>query len=443
MKKLLKNEKGLTLMEILIGILIFTLATVFIVSLVANAVDKPKVAGIKGALDYYEKESSLVFYQLPDLPDLDEVVDGLNKELTNESKFENGFTKMKNAYGNPYMMDVVADGNQTVIIVGTEGKKQGELYLLVVVKEGSTVESCTNGFGRYDKKLITLSSPYCEGDFNVGGGEESLDNITGCYKWRENKEGATITGYVCDDRNIEIPSTLNGRTVTILGENAFNSWGLDEPGLESVIIPDTVKHIKEYVFHNNDLTTVKLSRNLETIGTHAFAGNKIESIDLPETLTKIELSAFFVNKLTSVTIPQSLTEIESGVFSNNELTNIVWGDWVEKIGNGAFQENELTSVVIPNKITEIDVDVFSANKINHLVLPDNLTKIGVRAFVGNQLTTVTIPGKVESIGYEAFSGNSITKVELPPSVREVGVGHVWDKNHTRSFDKDVEVIWLD
>ena len=180
-------------MEILIGILVFILAVVFIVSLVANSIDKPKVAGIKGALDYYEKGTSLTLYQLPGLPDLGTLVAEVNEELDNESKFVDKKSKRVNAYGNPYKIEVDRDGDQTAVIIETEGKKEDDKYRAVIVKEGGTIEACTVGFGRNDKGLVTLASPWCDGVGEVGGEEEPpFDHVTevpdGCIEVRTDED---------------------------------------------------------------------------------------------------------------------------------------------------------------------------------------------------------------------------------------------------------------
>ena len=80
-------------------------------------------------------------------------------------------------------------------------------------------------------------------------------------------EVAGCTGKV--PKNVTIPSTVSdgGKTYIVerIGANAF-----DEPGLLSVVLPNTIK----------------------SIGDDAFRGSSLESINLPIGLERIERCAF-------------------------------------------------------------------------------------------------------------------------------------------------------
>jgi prepilin-type N-terminal cleavage/methylation domain-containing protein len=172
MGKFIKNQKGLTLIEMLIAILIFILASVFIVSLVTNALDKPKEAGIMSAFNSYQKTSELLLKSAKDTLTAEEVELEYANSVDKTAKFDSvtGESAMKNGYKNNYNLDVtkpvptvIGEEPKTAIVVETQGKKKNKKYLLVTVKEGKTVESCTKGFGRKNKKLATLTHPLCEG----------------------------------------------------------------------------------------------------------------------------------------------------------------------------------------------------------------------------------------------------------------------------------------
>ncbi|MBQ6062762.1 MAG: leucine-rich repeat domain-containing protein [Prevotella sp.] len=92
-------------------------------------------------------------------------------------------------------------------------------------------------------------------------------------------------------------------------------------GLESVIIPNSVKRIGKSAFaYCWKLDSIKFSNGLESIGDYAFANN---------------------SKLTSVILPNSLKTIGYRAFSNDVdshriLNTVVIPAGVEEIGSGAF-----------------------------------------------------------------------------------------------------------
>jgi hypothetical protein len=161
----------------LIAILIFILAAVFIVSLVTNALDKPKEAGIMNDFNHYEDSAELLLRSAKDNTTPTALAEEFNKGIDEQAKFEGTKSKKKNAYNKPYDFQIVesATPKQTAIVVDTIGKSTKKPYRIVIVKEGKTVESCTFGFGRKDKKLATLTSELCNGPTEVvtvpdGGG---------------------------------------------------------------------------------------------------------------------------------------------------------------------------------------------------------------------------------------------------------------------------------
>ena len=80
-------------------------------------------------------------------------------------------------------------------------------------------------------------------------------------------EVAGCTGKV--PKNVTIPSTVSdgGKTYIVerIGANAF-----DEPGLLSVVLPNTIKSIGEFAFQNTSLERLKLPIGLERIESYAF-----------------------------------------------------------------------------------------------------------------------------------------------------------------------------
>jgi hypothetical protein len=107
--------------------------------------------------------------------------------------------------------------------------------------------------------------------------------------YETNNGAITITGYTGPSGAVTIPDTINGLPVTSIGDYAF----IDDTGLTSVTIPDTVTNIGDYAFFDcTSLTSVTIGRSVTNIsdqflgctsltGFH-FQGNAPENgIDFP------------------------------------------------------------------------------------------------------------------------------------------------------------------
>ena len=201
-------------------------------------------------------------------------------------------------------------------------------------------------------------------------------------KLKEFKGGIIITGYHGNKSDIEIPSYIDGKEVTVIAPVAFAPklpklselkeknyrFELQKGKLTSVKLPNTLKFIGEDAFILNQLTEITIPDSVVEIGSGAFSNNKLTSIKLSRNLNKIERSAFVGNKLESVTIPDSVVEIEELVFKDNKLKSIKFGSNLKRIGDFAFAKNQLESVVVPNSVTHLGCHVFDDNPLKSDVI---------------------------------------------------------------------------
>ena len=90
--------------------------------------------------------------------------------------------------------------------------------------------------------------------------------------------------------NIIIPEYIDGKKVVELSANLFS----DRRELKSVIIPEGVRTLGDYVFYNcPNLKTVILPESLETIGLAVFNGcTALEEITIPKNVSKIGKNVF-------------------------------------------------------------------------------------------------------------------------------------------------------
>ena len=115
-------------------------------------------------------------------------------------------------------------------------------------------------------------------------------------------------------QNVTIPSTVSngGKTYIVerIGANAF-----DEPGLLSVVLPNTIKSIGWGAFGSSSLESIELPIGLEIIEAYAFSECKsLKSVVLPNTIKSIGEYAFSGTSLESIKLPIGLECIESYAF---------------------------------------------------------------------------------------------------------------------------------
>ena len=234
------------------------------------------------------------------------------------------------------------------------------------------------------------------------------------FTYEVNGDGSTvtITGYASDaSKEVEIPATLVGKTVTVIGSLAFNAVGLT-----SVTIPDSVTTIGDRAFQANLLSTVAIPSSITTISESAFAGNQLSAVTIPDSVTTIGGSAFANNQLLTVTIPSSITTISESAFAGNRLSAVIIPESVTTIGGSAFRNNQLSTVTIYNDGMSIGDDAFWFDTGN----PGDVTLYGYGASTTEGYATSNghlfiLIGK--SVTYD---GNDETSGDVPIDKRTYG-----------------------
>ena len=162
-----------------------------------------------------------------------------------------------------------------------------------------------------------------------------------------------------------IPEKIGGKTVSRIGENAFaGSPGGKWSGIQSetyyIEMPDTVTSIGDFAFqYCINLRSLKLSKNLKTIGNYSFDYCGIEAIELPNGLENIGYSAFSrCTNLKEITIPDSVKQSEDTI---TIVTNEMYGFTEEVCLSDAWFSNctSLEKVTLPSGFTFIGDECFS------------------------------------------------------------------------------------
>lgn len=149
----------------------------------------------------------------------------------------------------------------------------------------------------------------------------SLGNLA--YKYLDD---GTIEITSCSDRNatsIDIPSEINGKSVTRIGTDAFSNCY----NLTSINIPYGVTSIGDYTFLScYSLTSITIPDGVTSIGKDAFYNcYRLTSITIPDSVTNIGDSAFYeCSNLKSIKIKNPKCEIYSS-YSTISQNSIIYG----------------------------------------------------------------------------------------------------------------------
>lgn len=229
----------------------------------------------------------------------------------------------------------------------------------------------------------------------------------------------------------EIPSTVEGKPVTAIGENAFSECSLNE-----IIIPEGVVYIGRRAFSYSNVEIVHLPNSLDEIGEDAFYScNQLTQITLPDGLEYIGESAFCnCRKLESVRIPKTVKNIGYYAFD-------CYNYYQENYGIKSIEvdpENKVyaseNGVLFDKAMTEL-IKYPSGKKDKSYAVPEGVVTISDRAFNScPEISSVTLPQSVAYIGsYAFYECGKLIDIDLPKSVETIGEGAFADCSNLESI----------
>lgn len=301
--------------------------------------------------------------------------------------------------------------------------------------------------------------------------------VSGSWTYTVLSDGTvSLDAYSGSDKDLNIPKTIDGKNVTVLGTALFS----DNDKLENVSVPNGVTTIGGSAFAGcTKLRTVTLPASVTALGTdgHGFVFlncKSLESVDLPGKVKVLESGLFRgCESLKSLTIPNGVTTIKSAVFSGcKALTEIRLPASVTSVDDHAFDECPLLSAFTVDEANTnycaLDDMLCNKNRTRLIRCPEAKQNVSIRscfveigpaAFNGcAKLTALTIPSTVSNIGdlafvdcaklksiyvnsanknYSAFDGilfnkdksvlvccpgGKTTGLEIPQTVTEIGCG---------------------
>lgn len=172
--------------------------------------------------------------------------------------------------------------------------------------------------------------------------------------------------------------------IVSLGESAF--FGCTN--LNSINLPNTITSIGSYCFsYCKELENITLPNKLEEINEYTFEGSGLVNVVIPSSVKLIREGAFSgADNLVGVFIPSSVKTIEFEAFSDcSKLKDVIIFEGLSYIGSFAFGYcSSLVTIKLPKSVKTIEEDAFSeceslktiyvAKGKQYGLLEDNLVK---------------------------------------------------------------------
>ena len=295
------------------------------------------------------------------------------------------------------------------------------------------------------KKVTVIGSSAFYGfkslkNIEIPDGITSIENYAFCQCWSITSlsvpESVTSIGtgafrFCGDLKEIKLPSNLTVLSDSLFGADAnleYITFG-DAEKTDTVIIPETVQKIGNYVFMNCEkIKNIKLPANLKSIGKTCFQG---------------------CISLTGLFIPQSVESIGGGIFGDcdalqsveieDENNNFIFKDGIlYDVKNGILVS--AVNSLIPEKVIvdectkTIDYSAFAdCNNLYEIEIPQGVVNIGEKAFARlDHLKNIDIPDSVTNITTLAFYRcNGLVSVQVPGSVTAIKNGTFRECNNLK------------
>lgn len=270
--------------------------------------------------------------------------------------------------------------------------------------------------------------------------------------------------------NIQLKNIVLGRTVTFIGNMAFNYVRPTQTTYEGtlgewcriffasrtsnvfasgtlmingeqvsgkLILPSNVTSVGQYAFYGCPaITSVTIPASTREIGKEAFAGcTNLVSVVSAQAARTTALSAdglrlgegafAYCSKLSDISLAQGqLIGIGANAFENTAWLNaqpegVVYFSTYAYKYKGTMPEN--TTLTLLDGTTQICGKAFEdCTALTGITLPKSLKVIGEYAFSYSGLTSVALPAQIDSIGKGAFNGcGDLTSVKLPEGLKVI------------------------
>ncbi len=161
----------------------------------------------------------------------------------------------------------------------------------------------------------------------------------------------------------KIPDTIDGYTVTVIGERLYFAKPLKDN-----TIPATIREIGDTAFGYAEAKNIVMPATVTKCGKSIFFNAEIESVTLEEGWTEIPEDMFSgCDKLKTVKLPESLRYIRESAFTHGgTITELVLPAGLVKIEGYAFYSTHIAKLVAACPNVELDKDAFWSCSVSEL-----------------------------------------------------------------------------
>ena len=241
----------------------------------------------------------------------------------------------------------------------------------------------------------------------------------------------TCQAYRAYDRNIKkavIPTSVQGYTVTAIGNSCFYSYNDPCKMLSTVTIPNSIISIGKDAFSDcTSLKSIDIPSSVKTICKGAFAScSYLENVTLHDGLETIDFAAFYRCKsLKSIVIPNTVTTMGNSAFSEcDRLESVSLSTNLKRIEYGSFEKcTSLTTITNFENIEYIGSQVFNYTPFLEN-LPNGINYFGkvLLTYKGiiPENTAITVKeGTTQIMSRSFFSDRGLVGIYLPSSIKEI------------------------
>lgn len=236
-----------------------------------------------------------------------------------------------------------------------------------------------------------------------------VDGLTFMYAPISGTSSCTVNAILGASPELEIPSEIDGYTVTALSGSAFSF----AKNITSITLPPTLNMIADGAFSP---CTALQTVNISDINAWLAIDFKSQSASPMYRARQILLNG---QPIFEIIIPDGVTEIKDYAFYNFRSINTVrFSSDVASVGVYAFSGSGVRNVYVPTLSDWFEMTFANTTasplasaknlfvgdkKVNDVVVPEDITKINSFAFCGfSGLYSIEIHSGIQSIGASAF-----------------------------------------
>lgn len=233
----------------------------------------------------------------------------------------------------------------------------------------------------------------------------SITNSDGFVYTVKDDGTAEIVGYTGNEKELYVPSQLDGYPVTSLGTLALSALSL-----RKIELPGTLRVIgSQALAFNNPLTEVVIPEGVEELGFGILWDcQKLKTVTIPDSVTKVgDAIIGGTSKPINVIFSENsqVLEMIDGVLFSKTDRRLIWYP----------SSRKGKEYIVPDGTKMIGTWVFQpGTKLERIILPESVEKIGMEAFAGlTKLRRINVPSKVTNLETVFVTLDALEQIDIP------------------------------